>query len=118
MASNCLSSALSLVNLTDVVRSSPGQVRDSRGWTVLHMAARHSKPQTVRLVIMQGGKLGEKDEAGNTPLHLAVGKQFFVVSKFCSSLSETIESLIVSTFSLADISIITGKDDTMLIQPC
>ena len=40
---------------------------------------------------MQGGRLGEKDEAGNTPLHLAVGKQF---SKFCSSLSET-ESLIV-----------------------
>ena len=74
MASNCLSSALSLVNLTDVVRSSPGQVRDSRGWTVLHMAARHSKPQTVRLVISQGGRLGEKDQAGNTPLHLAVRK--------------------------------------------
>ena len=74
MASNCLSSALSLVNLTDVVRSSPGQVRDSRGWTVLHMAARHSKPQTVRLVISQGGRLGEKDQAGNTPLPLAVGK--------------------------------------------
>ena len=71
MASNCLSSALSLVNLTEVVRTSSGQVRDSRGWTVLHMAARHSKPQTVRLVIQQGGRLGEKDEAGNTPLHLA-----------------------------------------------
>ena len=113
MASNCLSSALSLVNLTDVVRSSPGQVRDSRGWTVLHMAARHSKPQTVRLVIMQGGKVGEKDEAGNTPLHLAVGKQF----SFCSSLSET-ESLIVSACSLADIISIRRKDDTMLIQPC
>ena len=77
MASNCLSSALSLVNLTEVVRTSSGQVRDSRGWTVLHMAARHSKPQTVRLLISQGGRarLGEKDEAGNTPLHLAVGKQ-------------------------------------------
>ena len=74
MASNCLSSALSLVNLTEVVRTSSGQVRDSRGWTVLHMAARHSKPQTARLVIMQGGRLGEKDQAGNTPLHLAVGK--------------------------------------------
>ena len=93
MASNCLSSALSLVNLTDVVRSSPAQVRDSRGWTVLHMAARHSKPQTVRLVIMQGGKLGEKDEAGNTPLHLAVGicQQVLFVT-----LTET-DSLIVST---------------------
>ena len=75
MASSCLSSALSLVNLTEVGRSSP--VRDSRGWTVLHMAARHSKPQTVRLLISQGGRarLGEKDETGNTPLHLAVGKQ-------------------------------------------
>ena len=66
MASNCLSSALSLVNLTG-----SGQVRDSRGWTVLHLAARHSKPQTVRLVIQQGGRVGERDEAGNTPLHLA-----------------------------------------------
>ena len=81
MARDCLSKALSMVNLTDGTSGSP--MRDSRGWTVLHMAARHSKPQTVRLVIMQGGKLGEKDEAGNTPLHLAVG-----FSSASSSLSE------------------------------
>ena len=46
VAGNRLSSALSMVNLVDMVRTP--QNRDSRGWTVLHMAARHSKPQTVR----------------------------------------------------------------------
>jgi len=67
MASQRLSSALSLVNL-----SGAGQgVRDSRGWTVLHLAARHSKPQTVRRLLDQGARVGEKDEEGNTPLHLA-----------------------------------------------
>ena len=73
MASQRLSSALSLVNL-----GGAGQgVRDSRwaggggfgcgvegrdggggtifyrGWTVLHLAARHSKPQTVRRLLDQ-----------------------------------------------------------------
>lgn len=69
VASNRLSSALSMVNLVDMVRTP--QNRDSRGWTVLHMAARHSKPQTVRLVIEQGGRVADKDEEGNTPLHFA-----------------------------------------------
>ena len=44
MARDCLSKALSLVNLAEAGPGSP--VRDSRGWTVLHMAATHSKPQT------------------------------------------------------------------------
>ena len=44
MARDCLSKALSLVNLAEAGPGSP--VRDSRGRTVLHMAATHSKPQT------------------------------------------------------------------------
>ena len=55
VASNRLSSALSMVNLVDMVRQP--QNRDSRGWTVLHMAARHSKPQTVRYEIYNQGIL-------------------------------------------------------------
>ena len=45
MAKDCLSKALSMVNLSE---GSGSPMRDSRGWTVLHMAASHSKPQTVR----------------------------------------------------------------------
>ena len=85
MARDCLSKALSMVNLSEGGSASP--VRDSRGWTVLHMAASHSKPQTVRwrrpllscelipscfrLLLQQGNKVGDRDQAGNTPLHLA-----------------------------------------------
>ena len=73
MASQRLSSALSLVNLGGAgqgVRDSRCHVggggrggvegRDGggtiffyRGWTVLHLAARHSKPQTVRRLLDQ-----------------------------------------------------------------
>ena len=69
MAGSCLSSALSLVSL-DRAGAGAG-VRDSRGWTGLHLAARHSKPQTVRRVLQQGGRVGDRDQEGNTPLHLA-----------------------------------------------
>merc|ERR1711976_359429 len=69
MARDCLSKALSMVNLYETGSGSP--MRDSRGWTVLHMAASHSKPQTVRLLLQEGNKVGDKDQSGNTPLHLA-----------------------------------------------
>lgn len=68
MAAARLSAALSMTNILDYGRP---QQRDDKGWTVLHLAARHSKPQTVRLLIKQGARVTDKDKEGNTPLHLA-----------------------------------------------
>jgi len=67
-ASARLTSALSMGSIQGVGR--PTQ-RNDKGWTVLHLAAMHSKPQTVRLLIQQGCKVTDKDIEGNTPLHLA-----------------------------------------------
>ncbi|XP_023336599.1 ankyrin repeat, PH and SEC7 domain containing protein secG isoform X3 [Eurytemora carolleeae] len=67
-----LSSAFSMGSIHGIQQNSGRPVqRNDKGWTVLHLAAMYSKPQTVRLLLQQGCKSSDKDIDGNTPLHLA-----------------------------------------------
>ncbi|KAJ8954917.1 hypothetical protein NQ318_016857 [Aromia moschata] len=47
-------------------------IRDSRGRTPAHQAAARNKVNILKFILEKGGDLNNQDNAGNTPLHIAV----------------------------------------------
>lgn len=55
------------------IKASPGLLTatDDYGFTALHMVMTEERPHMVKLLIASGADVHAKNEAGNTPLHIA-----------------------------------------------
>lgn len=60
--------------LSSVKRGGKINVRDSRGWTPLHVAAANGKTRIVALLIDKGAAVNARNNKGRTPLHLAASE--------------------------------------------